>query len=211
MEIAIAVLAFTVALLLVTNTRTASMLLQANKLRLEDADRRTSLISTSDRLLAANEEMSRAGISAERIEETVKKNPKLIPEGLVRDLVRADPDMIPVTELLRVIDQGAMDKAVVAFLKDKRIQHNWKVVGKLREVQKKAGTGRDRLGRFIENDDEEPLRTTITEKCQHCDLIHRYVVGNRADETDEGYFRGGIRVGTDGSRPECIQVEHAVS
>ena len=200
-EVVILLLSITTATLLATNVGTAKAYIQQSRLRLEEVKQRAALVSTSDRLLAANEEMSRAGISIERVEEAVRNNPNLIPEQLIRAAIGKDPDLIPFTTIRNYINDEALNKAVIAFLKEEKLQHTWKQVGK----QRNRISTRNARGQFATEEDDS--RTVMTDKCLNCDLIHRYIIGDRKDGDDEGYFRGGVRVALDGTRPDCLTVD----
>lgn len=142
------------------------------------------LLTTSNDLLRANEDMAANYITDDVVESTIINNPKLIKTHMIENIIEQFPEKIPESSIKSVLSKNTkfFSKIVDQVLEEDGIIHIWE----------RTGSNRWRMNGNVLDD-------LISEKCKRCGLLHRYwKAGGLPKFLDhEGYFRGGKRV--DGS------------
>jgi hypothetical protein len=162
---------------------------------LEAKDEVMKLDGQSNRLLQANDDLTKEGITDERIDSYVRSHPNVINSNAIMDAVREKPELVQTHWINNSLseDKRLRDRLLDAYLKDHRITHSWQTTGSSKMVIGDKETG------FTDK--------VISEKCLRCGLVHRYFEGSGSPEKREfeGYFMGGQRLDTK-MAPECLKL-----
>lgn len=149
-----------------------------------------------DRLLLANEEMTREGLTPQKVVEAIQKDPTLASPVLVLEALRATPEALQEAIHTALIDDPDLFADVIdldALLKERGITHDWHKVGDRQvKVPKDKGKG---FSHF----------TLITDMCRRCRMEHQYFRdgGHPSIDDREGFYLGGKRVAAD-KTPACL-------
>lgn len=149
------------------------------------------LLTTSNDLLRANEEMAGYVVTDEVVDARIAVNPKLVKPHMIDSVIQLYPEKIPESSIKQVLkkDKRFCNEMVNKVLMEEGLAHSWE----------RTGTKDYRLGDTRHED------SLVSMLCARCGTSHRYwkLGGHPSFSNYEGYFFNGKKLEVS-KIPPCV-------